>query len=155
MFKKNNDLSEILKKIERFCAYQERSQEDVIIKMNKLNIDKKHQIKILEKLSKEDYIDEIRFAKIFCRSKFNNNKWGKRKIKQELIQKKVSEKIIKIGLKEIDDKEYLSVIKILIKNKVKKLNEKNTYIKKQKIAKFLNQKGFESDVIWKNINILT
>ena len=48
--------------------------------MSSLGIEKPVQKKILNILVEENFINEVRYAKTYCRGKFRINKWGKQKI---------------------------------------------------------------------------
>ena len=74
------------------------------------------------------------------------------KIKNELKIKNISENCIQIGLEQIDEKEYTQTLVHLYEKKRNSLKDKNQFIRKGKIAKHLQQKGFESNLIWDLIN---
>ncbi len=143
-----------IKKLKKNCAGSDKCQFDIIKKMSSLRIQKPVQKKILNILIKENFINEARYAKTYCRGKFRINKWGKQKIINSLKIKNISSKNINNGLKEIHEESYISLINDLICRKNEKLNKLDMKLKKEKIAKFLLQKGFESPLIWKSINNL-
>ena len=107
---------------------------------------------ILTDLILEKFIDEQRFSESFCRGKFRIKRWGKLKIKNELKIRKISTSCINKGLDQILDKEYYSVLKELYEKKKNSLKDKNQFIQKGKIIKYLQQKGYENDLIWELIN---
>ena len=149
-----NQEENTIKKLKKNCAGSDKCQFDIIKKMSSLRIQKPVQKKILNILVKENFINEARYAKTYCRGKFRINKWGKQKIINSLKIKNISSKNINIGLKEIHEESYISLINDLICRKNEKLNKLDMKLKKEKIAKFLLQKGFESPLIWKSINNL-
>jgi regulatory protein len=135
-------------KIAKFCAYQERSHQQVRAKLKDLGVNGDDAEEAIVWLIEENFLNEERFAKAFCTGKFRHNDWGKIKIKHELKQLGVSEYCIKNGLNEIEDEEYLVTIQKLIQSKLHQLEkETNLYIKKQKTMAFLVQKGYESNLI--------
>ncbi len=149
-----NQEENTIKKLKKNCAGSDKCQFDIIKKMSSLRIQKPVQKKILNILVKENFINEARYAKTYCRGKFRINKWGKQKIINSLKIKNISSKNINNGLKEIHEESYISLINDLICRKNEKLNKLDMKLKKEKIAKFLLQKGFESPLIWKSINNL-
>ena len=149
-----NQEENTIKKLKKNCAGSDKCQFDIIKKMSSLRIQKPVQKKILNILIKENFINEARYAKTYCRGKFRINKWGKQKIINSLKIKNISSKNINNGLKEINEESYISLINELICRKNEKLNKLDMKLKKEKIAKFLLQKGFESPLIWKSINNL-
>ena len=88
---------------------------------------------ILTDLILEKYIDEQRFSESFCRGKFRIKRWGKVKIKNELVRRKISVSCINKGLEQIEDKEYYSVLKELYEKRRIHLKIKINLFKKEKL----------------------
>ena len=99
------------------CAQAEHCQWEMVEKMRKWEIPEEAQARIMERLVKERYVDDERFARAFAKDKVRYNKWGRRKVEQALWQKHIDEDIRKNVLNEIDDEEYLSVLRPLLKQK--------------------------------------
>lgn len=149
---KQYNVREVIERIQSFCAIQDRSQFEVKNKMKSWGVEEYIIDNILSDLITEKFIDEHRFAKSFCRGKFRIKKWGKIKIKNELKKRKISDSCINKGLKQIDEKEYCLLLSELFKKKKNSIKEKNKFIRNGKIAKYLQQKGFENNLIWELIN---
>ncbi len=143
---------EIVKKIELYCAEQDRCKFDVNQKLIKWGIDNISIKNILNNLIEEKFIDEIRYAKSFARGKFKIKKWGRIKISNMLRSKNISESNIIKGISQIDIEEYTETLLRIIEKKEKLLKQDNPIIKKNKLFQYLKQKGFENDLIWDNIN---
>lgn len=139
-------------KARRYCAYQERSQQEVRDKLYEWGCYPDQVESILSTLIGEDFLNEERFAKTYCRGKFRIKHWGKVKIKAALKMKRVSEPCINKGLKEIDPEEYIQVIKKLVEEKNKKVLEKDPFKRKYKVASYLISRGFEADLVWDAVN---
>ena len=146
--------SSVKSKIEHYCAYQERCHFDVKKKLNKLGIFGDQLDEYICYLIDENYLSETRYSEAFVRGKYNNNNWGRIKIKMELRSRNISEWNINNALKQIIDEDY--------KNKLCKICEKQLQLFdsttseiKNKIIKRLTQKGWEMDLIIKCINRLT
>ena len=146
--KKIYDVNIAIERLKNYCAVQDRCQWDVIRKMKVWRLTQNTQDHILELLISNQYINEERFAISFCQGKFRIKKWGKNKIKNELKKKDISKNCIIKALDSIDEEQYQEVLKKIIEQKTDKLKEKNPFIKKNKIAKYLIQKGFENNLIW-------
>ena len=140
--------NEALEKMKKYCAYQERCQSEVRQKLYDFELHNNDIENILCSLIEQNFINEERFAKNFVRGKFRQKKWGKIKIKQHLKQKQISDYCIKTGLEEIDTEDYLTTLDLIISKKGKLISEENNFIKKQKIAKYAINKGFENDLVW-------
>jgi regulatory protein len=136
----------------RYCADQDRTQQQVRDKLYDWGLFGDEVEEVIAWLISEDFVNEERFAQSYVRGHFNLKKWGRIKIKQGLEQKKISDYCIKKGMEEIDSKVYEETIKSLIKKKWNSINESNQFIKKQKVVRFMLQKGFESFLIWEIIN---
>lgn len=135
-------------KIEQYCAYQERSQQEVRDKLYDMGLHQKEVEELISELVVDNFLNEERFAISYARGKFRIKHWGKNKIKQNLKLKKVSEYCIKKALKEIDPDEYYEVLKSELQKKSDKLKDKDPFIRKNKIAQYLGSRGFEMDLIW-------
>jgi regulatory protein len=145
---------EALLKITSFCAYQERTQQEVRDKLYTYRLHQDDVEEILSKLIVENFINEERFAKTYAGSKFRQKKWGRLKILRALKEKGLSEYCIKKGMAEIEVKEYDKTLEELIKIREKKETEKNIYKRKHKIVLFLIGKGYEAEEVWEKINSL-
>ena len=104
-----NDLSDnyklALEASIKFCGYRERSVKEV---ENKL-IDKRFSRDVirltLKKIKGLGFVDNLRFSKSFSRGKNKNNRWGKKKIRYELIAKGLNDNEIQEGIRSIDGDE--------------------------------------------------
>ena len=143
---------EIIKKMRKYCAVQERCVSDVKKKVDKFLVSKSDKIQIINSLTIEKYIDEKRFAISYCQGKFKIKKWGKQKIKNELIKKKISYENIEIAINSISKADYIKSLNDLINFKIKFLNDKDLFNRNGKLARFLLQRGYEFDIIWDQIN---
>ncbi len=155
MTKKNYDIINTIERLKKYCVLQDKCKWDVSQKMQIWKLNKKTQQHILELLIKEKYIDEERYAKSFCRGKFKIKKWGRLKIINELKRKYISVEYINIGITEINKNEYLETLESLYQKKNKSIRIINTYIKNKKIATYLINKGYESNLVWNKIKKLS
>ena len=135
------------------CAQAEHCQWEMVEKMRKLEIPEEAQARIMERLVKERYVDDERFARAFAKDKVHYNKWGRRKVEQALWQKHIDEDIRKNVLNEIDDEEYLSVLRPLLKQKRKSIKAQNDYELNQKLMRFALGRGFTFDIIKQCIDV--
>ncbi len=142
------DIKIAIERLRYFCSLQEKCQFDVIQKMLEWGLPEISRNNILELLIEEKYIDEERYSRSFCRGKFRIKKWGKIKISNELIKKKISEAFITKGLEEISESEYQQELDKQYLKKKHTSKEKNSFVKKNKIAQYLINKGYESNLVW-------
>ncbi|MEZ7900317.1 MAG: regulatory protein RecX [Flavobacteriales bacterium] len=135
-------------KLKKYCAYQERSHKEVVDKLYKLGLYKNEVDQVLIALIQDDFLNEERFAQAFVSGKFRIKRWGRVKIKSHLKQKHISDYCIKKGMQEIDETEYFETLHYWLERKEREVEEENEFKKKGKIAAFLIQKGFESNLVW-------
>ena len=135
-------------KAQKYCAYQERSQQEVRDKLYGYGLHKKDVEQLIAELIDSGYLKEERFALAFTGGKFRAKSWGRIKIKQALQQKKVSDVLIRQALKSIDDRAYRVTLQKLIDAKSKIVVEKNPLKKNYKVAQYAISRGFEPELVW-------
>jgi len=143
----------ILQKAASYCAYQERTQDEVRQRLKKWDVWGEEADEIIAELISLNYMSEERFAKTYAGGKFRMKNWGRMKIKQELHRRGLSEYSIEKGMKEIGDKAYQEGLKELLTKKKILLDrtEPDAFKLKQKLARFALGKGYESELVWKTI----
>jgi len=129
------------------CAQAEHCEQEMRDKMKRWEIDETAQNRIIDRLVKERYIDNERYARAFVKDKIRYNKWGRRKVQQALWMKRIDNDIQQRVLDEIDDKEYLDVLRPLLKQKRKSTKAANNYELNQKLVRFALGRGFTFDII--------
>lgn len=147
-------LQEATRKLEYYCAYQDRCHKEVTKKLKDMRMIPQSIDHILNHLIQEGYLNEERFAKSFARGKFNIKNWGRVRITNELKQRDISPYNIKIALKEIDDTQYLAKLHTIAKKKVTQIKESNRTIKKKKLANYLLYRGWESHLVYDQVRLL-
>lgn len=139
---------EALAKLQRYCAYQDRCHQEVRSKLLELGVYGEVLEEIISELIQDNFLNEERFARSYARGKFRMRKWGKQKITQELKLRKLSDYCIAKAMEEIDEEEYQNTIQQLIDKKWKETKLENLFLKRAKLAKYLIQKGYESNLVW-------
>lgn len=143
----------VLDSITHYCQYQERSHKEVRNKLYELGCTTPEVEDHLIELIQADVLNEERYARALARGKFRMKQWGRRKIIQQLKFQQVSEICIKKALTEIDPELYYQTAKKLAEKKFAELKtEKNHFTRRQKIYRYLVQKGYESDIVHDIIN---
>ena len=140
--------SDIVKKLQRYCVYQDRCHKDVVDKMKLMKIPYSLHDNVLVELIKDDFLNEERFAIAYVRGKFIYKKWGRNKIRMELKRRKISDYCIKKGFEEIDGNKYEEVLLGLLQKKIDSLKAIKGYQKNYKAAQFVMNKGYEGDLVW-------
>ena len=145
--------SSVKKKIEHYCAYQERCHLEVTNKLNKLGVFGDELDEYVCYLIDENFLSETRFSEAYVRGKFNNNNWGKVKISRELKLRNISDWNISNALSQINSEDYRNKLRKLCL-KLVELNDKSEFELKNKVVKNLSYKGWEVDLVIKTLNQL-
>ncbi len=147
-------VTEALKKMERYCAYQERCHKEVEGKLKTMKLIPEAREKIILHLLEHNFLNEERFAKSFARGKFRIKKWGKQRILRELNYRGISKYNIKTALKEISEKDYLEAFHFLAEKKYASLKETDKYKKRKKLTDYLLYRGWETQLVFEKVNSL-
>ena len=129
------------------CAQAEHCQHEMLEKMRRWELPEEEQARVMQRLISERYVDDERYARAFVKDKVRYNKWGRRKVEQALWQKNLDEDIRQQVLDEVDDDEYLSVLKPLLQQKRRSTKAANDYELNQKLVRFALSRGFTFDII--------
>ena len=129
------------------CAQAEHCQWEMTEKMRRWELDETAQARVMERLTKERYVDDERYARAFVKDKVKYNKWGRRKVEQALWQKRIDADIRQRVLDEIDTDEYVEVLRPLLQQKRKSTKANSPYELQQKLIRFALGRGFDFDAI--------
>lgn len=144
-------VQQAIKKMESYCAYQERCHKDVRTKLKEMNMIPLAVDTIISHLINNDYLNEERFAKSFVSGKFTIKKWGKERITRELKARNISEYNIKAALSTISAKAYHKTFDELLEKRLSQLAETTLLKKKKKLADYLLYRGWESEMVYEKI----
>jgi regulatory protein len=145
--KKEMTEQEAFLQLAALCAQAEHCEQEMRDKLKRWGFDESVQNRIIERLVRERYIDNERYARAFVKDKIRYNKWGKRKVQQALWLKRIDKDIQQRVLDEIDDNEYLSVLRPLLKQKRKTVRAESDYEMNRKLVRFALGRGFTLDII--------
>ena len=151
--KKDMTEQEAYLQLAALCAQAEHCQQEMRDKMRRWELDETVQNRIVTRLVKERYVDDERYARAFVKDKIRYNKWGRRKVQQALWQKHIDADIQQQVLDEIDEKEYLDILRPLLKQKRKSIKAESDYELNQKLIRFALGRGFGFDIIRQCLNV--
>lgn len=141
--------NEALTKAMKLCSTKEYAPAEIEQKLSSWGINDEVQTEIIETLRKEKFLDEYRMARYFANDKLKFNKWGRIKIKFMLQQKKISPEAITEALNQLNEQEYLKVLKEELIKKRKTIKDTDDYTIRAKMFQFASGRGFEGDTIYK------
>ena len=130
---KTYTVEEAKRKLEAYCAYQDRCHKEVREKLIQMRMIPDAVDAIMYHLLQHKFLDEERFARSFARGKFRHKKWGKNRIKQELKQREIGTYLINKAFTEIPEEEYK---------------------KRKKLADYLMYRGWPGDWVYEKAKAL-
>lgn len=139
---------QVLDKMAKYCAYQERCVKDVCDKLKTYDIPEESKKEILAYLLDNRFVNDERFAKAFVRGKINQSGWGVNKIRFQLVHKGIAKELIDAAFEEFDPDIYKEKLIAVLKAKAKTVKAENDFQKRQKLAAYALQKGFEASLVF-------
>ncbi|MEJ5304061.1 MAG: RecX family transcriptional regulator [Bacteroidales bacterium] len=137
----------ILEKLRQWCAASEHCSRDVAIKLQRLHFPADKVEDAIATLRKEGFIDDERFARAFVRGKFQNLKWGRQKIANELRARGFDKCLIDLAMEEIQEEEYFGVVEKEINKKLNSLKNRDSLSQKAALLRFASSRGYELSLV--------
>lgn len=97
--------ADIMAKMERFCAMQERCENDVRWKLTSFHLSDSQKDEIVKSLKENRFLDEGRYVELFVRSKVKSA-WGRQKIVAALRAKGIPSELVEQACAEIQTDDY-------------------------------------------------
>jgi len=141
--KKYISADEALRKLQSYCAYQERCQQEVKAKLIELGVYGDTVDIIMGQLIEDNFLNEERFAIMYAGGKFRVKQWGRVRIKQELKQRQISEYCIKKAMQEIPEDDYRKTLTLVLEKKKESSTENDIRLIRQKLISYGLQRGYE------------
>ena len=135
---------EALNRVASYCSTAEHCRAEINEKLQRWGIAYDTIARILDRLESEKFIDDERFCRAFVNDK---------KIAQGLYMKKIPSDVAWRYLNEIDEEEYLSILRDLLASKRKSIHAADDYELNGKLMRFAMSRGFELKDIKRCIDI--
>jgi regulatory protein len=142
------DEKEILAKILKYCAYRERTMQEVKQKLYEYQASEEVKEKIITFLKEENYVNDERYTQSYVRGKVNIKKWGKQKIKSELRNKNIKGEEVDNALNDIDEASYKKTLMELLIKKNNSLKDEIKNDRRNKLVRYGLSKGYEMNLIF-------
>ena len=142
-----------LEKALRYCAFQERSQQELRDKLYGWGLHRNQVEELISKLISDNFLKEERFAEAFAGGKFRIKKWGRVKIRQALKAKQVSEPLIRQALASIKESDYRKMLMKVLSERASKVKESVPYKRNQLLARYAISRGFEPEIVWEVLGL--
>lgn len=143
-----------LNRIAAYCSRAERCEYDIRKKLVAWGLPDDAIKRITDRLKKEKFLDDARFARGFINDKLKFNKWGRTKIIYELRKRNISDFVYNSILDELSGDEFENQLIHILSVKVKSVKAKTEYEKKTKLIRFALGRGFSMDMSIKCVNKL-
>lgn len=138
---------------ERYCSGAEHCCQEVRAMLERHKAENVEIDNILKYLIREGYIDESRYARAFVHDKVRFAKWGRSKIAQALWQKRISQDVADKALSLIDEDEYMTALKDVVKSKYRTVKGATEYERKMKTMKSVCSRGYEPPLVRKVLDL--
>lgn len=135
------------------CAVKEYCCQEIATKLRQKGATPDETDELLERLIREKYIDESRYAEAFVSDKFRFDHWGRIKISHSLRQKGIADSLIQEALDRIDDEEYDNMLNDFIQSKRRTTKGDTPYAINQKIARAAISRGFEPHLVFDHLEL--
>ena len=142
-------------KLKKYCAYQERCQEEVRQKLTSFKLTSDQREQVIAQLIEQNFLNEERFSEAYARGKFRMKSWGRKKIILALRQKDISDYCIKKGMLQIDENEYIATLNQLLEKNYLKHKGIKEYQRAAKTAQYAISRGFEPNLVWRQLKTIT
>ena len=127
----------------RQCARAEKCSGDALRLMRRWGVSESDARKVLERLLRERFIDDGRYAAAFVRDKMRFSGWGERKIRMALRTKGVATQHIDAALGELESVDNSRRLEEMLRKKAAKTSARDLYDLKGKLVRFGMSRGFE------------
>ncbi len=146
---------DLLRKMEHYCAYQERCNYEVTQKIAQYNVIPDLELLVITHLIEHNFLNEERFAISYVRGKFKNKHWGRHRLKIALKHKQISDYLIRKALLQINEEEYHILFYELANKKWENLKKYEHQKAKQKFIYYFQYRGWENDLVFGYLNECT
>lgn len=136
-----------LRKLTALCAQGEHCSQEVLEKMRKWGLEETAQARCMEFLTREKYVDDVRYARFFINDKLKYNKWGRKKIEQALWLKGIGGEVSSSLLDEVEEQRYMEVLLPMMREKWKTIRASTDYERSMKLIRWAMGRGYDNDLI--------
>ena len=149
-----NKLFYIKQKAFRLLGRRQHSSSELRRKLWNKDYEQKLIDEVIEDLSKNGYIDDTEFIRVFVAEKSKTKNWSRKRIKSELIKRGLDSKLIDKILSEQYSESDFDNASTVAKKKVEVLTKRNLEKKelRTKLSTYLFSKGFDYEVIKDVVN---
>ncbi len=131
----------------RLCARAEKSSGDARRLMRTWGVPESEREGVLQRLLRERFIDDSRYASAFVRDKIALSGWGPYKIRTALAAKGVAREVIDEALGECDRTKMDSRLEQMLQRKLGSLREGTPYERRAKLMRYGLSLGYDYSTV--------
>jgi regulatory protein len=144
--RKPKTAEQALQSLMRLCARSEKSSGDAMRLMHTWQVPQAERQGVLDRLIKDRFIDDSRYAEAYVREKSRMSGWGARKIAMQLRQKGVAQDIVTKALKQLDGDVELPRLVEKLRRKMRTTKYSSEYELRGKLMRYALSLGFDYDM---------
>lgn len=141
--KRDKTPEQALASLMRLCAKAERSSGDALRLMHRWGLADADARRVLDRLQKDRFIDDSRYAEAFVREKMNLSGWGAYKIGATLRTKGIAQQIITQAMEQLDGTDMHERLSGLIARRLRTLRAKSPYDARAKLVRYAISQGYD------------
>ena len=139
--------AEALASLMRLCARAEKCEADARRLMRGWGVAENEAEGVLQRLVKERFIDDSRYAAMYVREKSNLAGWGIYKIRAALQRKQIAKATIEEALAQLDTEKGREQLLVRLQRKMRTLKAKTPYELKTKLIRYGLSLGYPYDAV--------
>jgi regulatory protein len=147
-------VTEAKRKIEAFCAYQERCHKEVEEKLKSMGMIDESIAHIKGHLIEQNYLNEERFTVQFTLGKLRIKSWGLERILRELKLRGISSYNLKKAATVFEEEPYLDIFDQLAQRKIEAVQGLSLETRKKKVFEYLRYRGWSTELIYEKLNAI-
>lgn len=127
------------------CAKSERCISDIRRSLFRWRMNKEDYDPIIERLVREKFVDEERYARAYVRDKMNCANWGRRRIELGLRAKGIPKEIIAEALKQIEPERQTEKLELILYRRLLRERDraKSAYDLRTRLFRWAMGRGYD------------
>lgn len=138
--------NQALNRASALCARSEQAPGDIREKLIKWGLSRNDADHVLQQLTEQGFLNEVRFARAFAKDRFAFNGWGKIKIAYQMRQKGIPPEVIDDAMNFIDDEQYRERLIVLLRTKWRAVKDREPRAAWAAMMRFAVSRGFETSI---------
>ena len=138
-----SNLDAVFGRMAWLCSRREYCSAAVLGKLRQKGLDDKDAAAVLERLVRERYVDDARYARAFVRDKALLSGWGPRKISFALSAKGISKEVVEEALEEVSPEDSEARMCQVLSA----VSGKTLYERRTKLLRFALSRGYSYEAV--------